>query len=116
MSWRRNLPGFLCGLALAAGCAHPAPPAPGTARVTTPVITPDLRPMGRVQRVNKPGHFVVVSFANGFMPDLEDRLGVFRNGSKIGEIKITGPQREFNIVAEILSGDPQVQDEVKAAP
>ena len=70
--------------------------------------------MGRVQLVNSVGRYVVVSFATGTMPDLEQRLGVYRNGLKIGEIKITGPQREFNIVAEILTGDPQVQDQVKS--
>jgi hypothetical protein len=108
----RILAGGCCGLALAAGCAHPQAPPPA-AKPPPPVITPDLRPMGRVQMVNTVGRFVVVSFANGSMPDLEQRLGVYRNGLKIGEIKITGPQREFNIVAEIVIGDPQIQDEVK---
>jgi len=102
-----------CAATLMAGCAQPTAPRPGVAKTSAPVITPDLRPMGHVQMVNTSGHFVVVSFANGFMPDVEDKLGVFRDGSKIGEIKITGPQREYNIAAEILSGDPQVQDEVK---
>jgi len=63
--------------------------------------------------VNKEGRFVVLNFGNGSMPDLDQRLGVFRNGLKIGEIKVTGPQREFNTIAEILSGDPQIADEAK---
>jgi len=89
----RILAGGGCLGLLVVGCANPAPPRPAPARTPAPVITPDLRPMGRVQMVNTNGHFVVVSFANGFMPDLEDRLGVFRNGSKVGDIKNHRPAK-----------------------
>ncbi len=77
------------------------------------MITPDLRPIGRVQAVNTRGRFVVVSFPDSSMPALDQRLGVYRNGQKIGEVKITGPQREINVVADIVTGEPQAQDEVK---
>ena len=95
---------------MAAGCAAPKG---GEAKAQAPEITPDLRPMGRVQAVNSEGHFVVLSFASGFMPAMDERLGVFHAGEKTGEVKVTGPAREYNIVAEIVSGEPQVADEVK---
>ena len=110
----RFLGGCLCGLLLAAGCAHTTAPSPHPApKPAPPIITPDLRPIGHVETVNPAGRFVVVSFANAPMPALEARLGVYRNGQKIGEVKITGPQREVNIVADIVTGDPHPQDEVK---
>jgi hypothetical protein len=113
MRWPRV--SCLCALALVAGCAHtaaPRDPLP-SASLPKPVITPDLRPLGSVQMVNTNGHFVVVSFASGFLPQLDQKLGVFHNGYRVGEVKITGPQREYNIVAEILAGDPQIDDAVK---
>jgi len=103
------------GVAVAlVGCAHTktvkaAPRKPAA----KPMVTPDLRPAGRVEMVNMMGRFVVVSFANGGMPALDQRVSVYRGGMKVGEVKITGPQKEINIVAEIVSGEPQTGDEVK---
>jgi hypothetical protein len=66
-----------------------------------------------VETVNLPARFVVVSFSHGAMPALNQTLGVYHAGLKTAEIKITGPQKEINIVAEIVTGAPQAQDEVK---
>jgi hypothetical protein len=32
---------------------------------------------------------------------------------KVAEVKVTGPQRDNNIVADLVSGDAQVGDEVR---
>jgi hypothetical protein len=114
---------FFLGLAaagamlLAMGCAHrqPAPnssPAPANSP-PQPVIQPDLRASGEVEMVNDEARFVVMSFPPGAVPQSGQRLDVYRNGLKIGEVKVTGPQHENDTVADIVTGDPQLHDEVR---
>ena len=38
---------------------------------------------------------------------------LYRRGLKAGEIKITGPQLEDNVVADIVAGDAEAGDEVR---
>ena len=110
----RILAGLLCGVWLAAGCAQQPSPAPFSGnQIQKPIITPDLRPVGLVEMVNNQGRFVVISFVGSRVPLPERRLNVFRNGLKVGEIKVTGPSRENNTVADILTGDLQFHDEVR---
>ena len=52
-------------------------------------------------------------FAVGQMPMLEQKLNVYRGGLKTGEVRITGPQRDDNIVADIVVGDAAAGDEVR---
>lgn len=101
--------------ALAVGCAHtePAPAKTAASKPAAPVITPDLRPLGQVATVNMQGRFVVLTFENSPMPILNEQLGIYRGGVKIGEVKITGPQKENNVVADIVTGEPREHDEVK---
>jgi hypothetical protein len=47
------------------------------------------------------------------MPKLEQSLFLYREGMKVGEVKITGPQRENNTVADLVTGEAQVGDEVR---
>ena len=70
-------------------------------------------PLGRVVSVNPNLRFAVIDFGWGRMPAVGDRLGVFRGGLKVGEMKITGPQQETNIVGDILSGDVRSDDQVR---
>ena len=82
--------------------------------VTTPaIVTPDNSLTARVVSYNASGRFVVLSFPIGQMPKLEQGLFLYREGMKVGEVKITGPQRENNIVADLVTGDAQVGDEVR---
>ena len=97
---------------------HPAPaPAPAapapTTRSAPPVVTPDNSLSARVARYNADGRFVVFSFPVSQMPKLDQTLFVYRNGLKVAEVKVTGPQRDNNIVADLLSGDARVGDEVR---
>ena len=62
---------------------------------------------------NASGRFVVLSFPPGQMPKLEQSLFLYRDGMKVGEVKITGPQRENNIVADLVTGEAQVGYEVR---
>lgn len=57
--------------------------------------------------------FVVVTFPLGQLPPTDSRMNVFRNGAIVGEVKITGPQRDDNSVADIVLGDAQKGDEVR---
>ena len=103
---------------LAAGCLYHRP-APSAKRATPaavapqPIVTPDNSLTARVVSYNASGRFVVLGFPVGQMPKLEQGLFLYREGMKVGEVKITGPQRENNIVADLVTGEAQVGDEVR---
>jgi hypothetical protein len=79
-----------------------------------PVVTPDFRPVGKVARVNKEGRFVVISFPPGQMPRPQAPLNVYRNGLKVAEVNVDPRwQNDNNVVADILTGEVQVDDEVR---
>jgi hypothetical protein len=79
----------------------------------TVIITPEMGLAGKVVSVNAGARFVVLTFPIGQMPALERRLNVYRRGLKVGEVKITGPQRDDNTVADVLAGEAQAGDEVR---
>lgn len=91
--------------------SHPTTNAPITADTFT--VTPEEGLHGRIASVNTNLRFVVLTFPIGQMPPIDDHLNVYRNGFKVAELKITGPQREDNTVADIVSGDPITGDEVR---
>jgi hypothetical protein len=103
---------------LAAGCLHHRP-APSARRATPAavapqtIVTPDNSLRARVVSYNAAGRFVVLGFPPGQMPKLEQSLFLYRDGMKVGEVKITGPQRENNIVADLVTGEAQVGSEVR---
>ncbi|WCJ59145.1 hypothetical protein NXS98_15710 [Fontisphaera persica] len=78
-----------------------------------PAVTPDLALQGRVARVSPQARTVVLSFPLGWLPALERRLNVYRQGVKVGEVKITGPQMDTNIAADLIAGEAAVGDEVR---
>jgi hypothetical protein len=100
---------------LVAGCLHhrPAHPATPGATASQPIVTPDNSLTARVVSYNASGRFAVLSFPVGRMPRLEQGLFLYRDGMKVGEVKITGPQNENNIVADLVTGEAQVGDEVR---
>jgi len=103
---------------LTAGCLYHRP-APSAKRATPaavapqPIVTPDNSLTARVVSYNASGRFVVLGFPVGQMPKLEQGLFLYREGMKVGEVKITGPQRENNIVADLVTGEAEVGDEVR---
>src|SRR5580700_6640012 len=100
---------------LAVGCASkkvargnaPGAPAPQT------IVTPDNSLAAKVVSYNPVGRFVVLGFPVSQMPDMDQSLFLYRDGLKVGEIKITGPQRDNFIVADLVTGDAQTGDEVR---
>jgi hypothetical protein len=115
---------LLAGLSLAGfmmcGCAHhheaPPEPMPAPVPVTTapePIVTPDNSLTAKVVRYNSVGRFVVLSFPVGQMPQNGQTFFIYRAGMKMGQVKITGPQRDNDTVADLIEGDAQEGDEVR---
>ena len=115
----------LLALALAAttGCfwrkkaKTEGPPSAFTVRSpgnTNLVMTPTASPVGRVASVNAQAKFAVISFPVGQLPANESKLAVFRAGTKVGEIRVTGPSQENFTVGDITMGTAQEGDEVRA--
>jgi hypothetical protein len=118
----------LLGLAAGTGCAHkeygalhqpfnPLPPAtsapvPGFSNQQV-IVTPETGLAGKVVKVNSGGRFVVLNFPVGHLPTIDQRLNVYHQGLKAGEVKISGPQLEDNVVGDLISGSAQVGDEVR---
>ena len=122
---------ILPGALALTGCvrkSEKAPPAPPTAPYAgTPaapaepafqnpalIVTPDVIPAGKVALVNATARHVVLTFPLHKMPSLGQRLALYRRGSQVGEVKVTGPQREDNIVADLVAGEADVGDEVRS--
>jgi len=76
-------------------------------------VVPDTGLVGKVASVNASLHFVVLNFPVGRMAAVDQQLGLYREGQKIGDVKITGPQQDDNIIADIISGEAQAGDEVR---
>ena len=113
---------LIAGLMLS-GCAHrktaASKPAPGSRPASAPkssgglIVTPADVLTGKVVRYNEAGRFVVLSFPIGHLPAVDQRLFVFRKGLKVGELKVTGPQRDDHIVADVTAGEAQAGDEAR---
>jgi hypothetical protein len=83
-------------------------PAPGKA-----TLVPEIGLQGKVISVNLGLRFVVLNFPVGRMASPEKTLIVYREGKKVGDVKVTGPQQDDNIVADLVAGEVQVGDEVR---
>ena len=77
------------------------------------ILTPETGLSGHVVRVNANGRFAILNFPVGHLPSIEQRLNVYRLGLKTGEILVTGPQLDDNIVGDVVAGDVQPGDEVR---
>ena len=82
-------------------------------KASSVIITPDASLAAKVVRYNSTGRFVVLNFPVGQMPGMGQSLFLYHNGLKAGEVKITGPQRDSNVVADLVTGEAQVGDEVR---
>jgi uncharacterized protein YceK len=78
------------------------------------IVTPDTSLLAKVVAANDVGRFVIVGFPNNQVPKLQQSLFLYRAGLKVAEVKVTGPQSDNNIVADLVSGDAKVGDTVRA--
>jgi hypothetical protein len=77
------------------------------------IVAPDATLAGKVVGVNTAGRFVVLNFPLGRLPVLDQRMNLYRGGLKVGEVKVTGPQDDDNIVADLVTGDSEIGDQVR---
>jgi len=106
------LPVWLLTVLVICGCAtHPEPVV--EAKPGELLVTPEYSLVGKVVAYNLAGRFVVLEFPVGRMPAVGQTLSVYRQGLKVGEAKITGPDRDTNTVADLISGEAQKGDEVR---
>jgi hypothetical protein len=86
----------------------------GTRSGNSPLtVTPENALVGKVVSVNPGARFVVLTFPLGRMPSPDRRLNLYRRGLMVGEVKVTGPQRENNIVADLVAGEAAEGDDVR---
>lgn len=97
--------------AFASGCIwhHKNTAAP----VSKAIVTPDESLVAKVVSVNTVGRFVVLGFPAGKMPKLQQTLFLYRAGLKVAEARVTGPQSENNIVADLVQGEAKAGDVVR---
>ncbi len=110
---------------LLAGCARNAANGPGYGTAGKPALTgetaanqnlgtaPAILLVGKVVRVEPSARFVVLNFPVGRFPALDQHLNLYRNGIKVGEVKVSAWQNDDIVVADILAGESQVGDEVR---
>lgn len=77
------------------------------------LIQPAAGISGTVSRVNVNSRFAVLTFPVGQMPAINQRLYVYRQGLMVGELKVSGPRQDDSIVADIVAGGADVNDEVR---
>jgi len=66
-----------------------------------------------VIRANPQLRFVVMDFPLRRTPALEQRLNVYRDGQKVGEVKVSGPARDTTIAGDVMVGEARVGDEIR---
>ncbi|HPC61745.1 MAG TPA: hypothetical protein PKX23_13870 [Verrucomicrobiota bacterium] len=113
------------GLGLGAGCAgrksQPAfTAAPAKARAASPAptadkitVTPSEVRTGKIVKYNPSGRFVVINFPVVQVPPVDLVMEVYRQGLKVGQVRITGPQLDDNIVADVIAGEVAIGDLVR---
>lgn len=77
------------------------------------IVTPDNLLVGTVSTYNTAGRFVVLDFPVGRMPVPDQVLFVYRQGLKVGEVKVAGPKRDTMTVADLIAGEAHKGDEVR---
>ncbi len=77
------------------------------------VITLANPVMGKVVSANSVSRFVVLDYSLSRLPALGDRLSIYRQGLKVGEVQVSGPVMNNNVVADLLKGDAQAGDDAR---
>ncbi len=115
----RYLPAGLIAMAVLAGCASHAPKTGSQLAYTKAnsrdrvIVTPAKGLSGTVVRVNDTLRYAVLNFPFGTLPPKEQKINVYRRGLKVGEVLITGPQQDDNIVADVVTGEVQAGDNLR---
>lgn len=106
---------LLCLLVAVTGCLfHRKSATPAKQTTAGAVVTPDFKATGKIVVFNDQARFAIVNFPFGAMPKPNQRLTVYRKGLKVGELRSTAQQKENNVVADLMAGSAQKDDEVRA--
>ncbi len=77
------------------------------------LVVPTSVLVGKVVKVNTTAKFVVLSFPPGRLPALEQVFSIYHAGLVVGRAKISGPQLDDAIVADLVSGEAEMGDEAR---
>jgi hypothetical protein len=77
------------------------------------IVTPQNLLVGTVVTYNTAGRFVVLDFPVAKMPARDQVMFAYRQGLKVGEVKIVGPERDHMTVGDLIAGEAQKGDEVR---
>jgi hypothetical protein len=107
---------LLSGVALAGCTTAPASRDSGAASTgasTNLVVTPSIDLIGRISSVNTKDRFVVVAYPTALVPENGQKLNVYRDGRKVGELRVSGFSQDNLTAADILAGEIYVGDHVR---
>ena len=104
---------LLLALMVFSGCATKKAGNTSPVAAPSPIVTPDESFTARVVSVNTVGRFVVLNFPAQPMPRLQQTLFLYRGGLKVAQVRVSGPQADDDIVADLVEGDAQVGDAVR---
>lgn len=77
------------------------------------IVTPENLLVGKVATFNTAGRFVVLDFPVGKLPTLDQVMFVYRQGLKVGEVKIVGPERDHMTIGDLIAGEARKGDDVR---
>lgn len=79
-----------------------------------PTIIPVVNaPIGQVASVHTALRFVILDFPLHPMPEMDQRLFIYRENQKVGEVKVTGPVHGRTTAADIIAGEALKGDGVR---
>ena len=78
------------------------------------IVTPGGSVSGTVISVNPSARFAVLRFPIGQLPPLNQRMSAYRQGLKVADLNISGPQRDTHTVADVIAGECRVGDDVRS--
>jgi hypothetical protein len=67
----------------------------------------------RIVSLNSEHEFVVIDFMSRVVPAAGTRVNVYRNGKRVGAVRITEPVRAQFATADIVEGEVHVGDEAR---
>jgi len=108
---------FATILLLAVGCADPgggqSDSRRGRSKEGMAGARADEMIWGRVAQVNSTLRFVVMDFPLRRMPENGQRLNVYRDDQRVGEVRVTGPSQGTTTAGDLLAGEARIGDEVR---
>jgi hypothetical protein len=96
------------GRRVAAAVVEQGPPA-----TNKPAVRPADTLNGRVIAVREPLRFVIVDFTSSRLPQLDQRLNVYRLDQKVAELKVSGPYLGTTVAADVTAGQALEGDLVR---